>query len=104
MSSVLFSWYAIWLSLLIVFSIVLHRPDNRKLYFLYFIFGMLFGFYFDLLSVAFGYYSYPDLLTNVFGVPLSVTLAEGFAVAITMKLFEMIKSRFRGFDSLKLKD
>ena len=55
---------------------------------------MLFGFCFDVISVSQGYYTYPELFINIFGVPLTMTIAEGFSVAITVKLFETGKYLF----------
>lgn len=88
----LFLWSLIWISLFIVFLFILYKERDRKLYLIYFFFGMIFGFYFDFVSFTFGYYSYPDLyLFELFGIPLSMTIAEGFSVVITIKIFEKIK-------------
>lgn len=91
MSDVLFFWSGIWLVLLIVFLVILYKEKNRKLYFLYFLFAMIFGLYFDTISVAFGYYSYSYLFVNIFGVPLSMTIAEGFSIVIVIRLFEIVR-------------
>ena len=91
MSEVLLAWYGIWAALLATFAAILWREKKRKLYALYFAFGMAFGFYFDSLSVVFGYYSYAEIAPMVAGVPLSMTVAEGFAVAITIKASEALR-------------
>ncbi|MBI4176668.1 MAG: hypothetical protein HY518_05660 [Candidatus Aenigmarchaeota archaeon] len=98
MSDALFLWYGIWVGLLIAFLISLYTARSRKLYLLYFAFGALFGFYFDIVSVASGYYSYADLLLGIYGVPLSMTIAEGFSVAIVIRVFEILKGRLTGND------
>ena len=54
---------------------------------------MLFGFYFDITSFTFGYYSYPDFFVlKIFGLPISMTIAEGFSMTITIKVFEIAKN------------
>ena len=76
-----------------VFLVILHSSENRKKDLLYFIFGMLFGFYFDITSFTFGYYSYPDFfMFKIFGLPITMTIAEGFSITITMKVFEIAKN------------
>ncbi len=92
MSEMLLVWSGIFLVLLVVFLAILYKAKKRKMYLLLFIFGMVFGFYFDTLSVAMGHYSYAQLFLNVFGVPLSMIIAEGFAVVITVRIFETAKS------------
>ena len=95
MSDVLFYWSLIWLILFVAFFVILYTEKRKKLYFLYFIFGMIFGFYFDSISIISGYYSYPELFISVHGVPLSMTIAEGFSVVITIRIFEIVKSALR---------
>lgn len=91
MSSLL-AWYGIWTGLLLVFLLVLRSSRDRRFPLLHFGFGCVFGFYFDATSVALGYYTYADLGLMVAGVPLSMTLAEGFAVAITARLYAFLSS------------
>lgn len=75
------------------FLVILHTSENKKIYLLYFIFGLLFGFYFDITSFTFGYYSYPDFfMFKIFGLPITMILAEGFSITITMKVFEIAKN------------
>lgn len=89
-------WYGIWLILFMTFSIILYKTKNKKLYILYFIFGIIFGFYFDIVSFTFGYYSYPDFFPfKLFGLPISMVLAEGFSIVITIKIFEIVKRILR---------
>lgn len=90
-------WSAVWSGLLLVFLLIIFRTKDRKLYLLYFLFGMIFGFYFDAISVYFHYYTYADLFFKVVGVPLSMTIAEGFAVVITVRLFEFPKETVGNF-------
>lgn len=93
MDNSLLLWYGIWAALLAGFILILYKEKNRKLYFLYFIAGMIFGFCFDIVSFTYGYYSYPDFFpVKILGLPLSMTIAEGFSVAITIKLFEILKN------------
>ena len=76
-----------------VFLVILQTAENRKKYLLYFVFGMLFGFYFDITSFTFGYYSYADFfLFKIFGLPITMTVAEGFSITITIKVFEITKN------------
>ncbi|MBM3303671.1 MAG: hypothetical protein FJY76_01130 [Candidatus Aenigmarchaeota archaeon] len=96
MSDMLIVWSAIFLVLLAVYSLVLWKSKEKKLYILYFLFGILFGFYFDSISVMQGYYYYPELFINVLGVPITMVLAEGFSVAITIKIFEVAKGFLSG--------
>ena len=85
-------WYGIWLVLLAGFVFILYKEKRKRLYSAYFLTGMAFGFYFDFVSFTYGYYSYPDFYpVRMFGLPLSMTIAEGFSVAITMKLFEFAR-------------
>ena len=95
MSYMLLVWSGIFLVLLIVFLSILYKAKKRKMYLLLFIFGMVFGFYFDTLSVAMGYYSYAQLFLKVFGVPLSMTIAEGFSVVIAVRIFEAARHLLR---------
>ena len=80
-------WYAIFLVLLATYLVIQVLTGDKK-YFIYFILGSFFGFYFDLISFINGYYSYPDFYHfKLFGLPISMTLAEGFSIAITIYLF-----------------
>jgi hypothetical protein len=85
-------WYGIWLSLLVVFVVIVHTSEHRTKYLVYCVCGMLFGFYFDITSFTFGYYSYPDFFVlKLFGLPITMTIAEGCSVTITIKIFELAK-------------
>lgn len=95
MSDIFLFWFGMWLVLLVAFMVILYKERDRKLYFLYFIFGMVLGLYFDILSFTFGHYSYPEFFPlKIFGLPFSMTIAEGFAVVITMRLFKALKCAF----------
>jgi hypothetical protein len=90
-------WTGIFAVLGAAFLAVLWKEKDRKLFLLYFVFGMAFGLYFDAVSVAQGYYTYPELFINLSGVPLTMAIAEGFSVAITIKIFEAGKRLTKGF-------
>ena len=69
---------------------------KEKRFFWYFAWGAILGFLIDIVSVSSGYYQYflypqyPGL-----GFPLTVSLAEGCAVSVTIFLFDrFIKPRF----------
>jgi len=95
-----------WTSSFIVFflsfvCILVRERDYR--FILYFIFGALAGFFFDIIQVNMGYYSYTEqaymkLFFN--GVPVTMTLAEGFCISITVYLYEKLP---RFFSFLKTK-
>lgn len=93
----IYLWYAVFLLLAAGFAFIVFRENDRKLYILYFVFGSLFGFYFDTISFSAGYYSYPPYYLTLFGLPVSMTLAEGFSVAIAMKAAEALKKRIGFF-------
>ncbi len=88
-------WYAFFTLFLIGFiSVMWVKRDLR--YFLYFIFGYVLGFaVFDLPSVLLGYYTYPAsiYIFPIFGVPLTISLAEGFAVSIVVFIHEFLKEQ-----------
>lgn len=85
-------WYSLFTLLFAVFLYILYKAKNRKKYLLYFIFGSLFGFYFDTVSFNLGFYSYPGLYAiRIMGLPLSMTIAEGFSVSITIRIAEFFK-------------
>ncbi len=75
-------WYIVFFLLFIGFLLILIASRDKK-YFYYFIAGSIFGFYFDIVSFTFGYYSYPLFYKiQILGIPFGMTLAEGFSVAI----------------------
>jgi hypothetical protein len=80
--------------LLLSYLLVLSRAKNRRAYLLYFVSGSLIGFYFDSIAISQGYYSYFPYGFVVLGMPVLITLAEGFAVAITIYLFEWLAGPF----------
>lgn len=89
-------WLGTWMILLVIFLIILYRAKNRKPYLLCFIFGMAFGFYFDIASFTLGYYSYPGFFPlPILGIPFSMTIAEGFCVVIAVRIFEAAKHLLR---------
>ena len=93
MDNGLLIWYTIFGILLSGFLFIMYREQKKKLYLAYFLTGMIFGFYFDVVSFANGYYSYPDFYpVKILGLPVTMTIAEGFSVAITIRLFEYAKN------------
>lgn len=87
-------WFALFASLAIVYFIVLLKARNKRKYLAYFISGAIIGFVLDFVGVGQSYYHYyPFYGPIISGIPLSVTVAEGFAVAITICLFEFIRER-----------
>lgn len=67
--------------------IVLKERDRRWIY--YAGSGTLLAFIFDAASVNLGYYTF-TIPFQVYGVPLTVLLAEAFSVCITIFLFEKL--------------
>ena len=89
-----FLWYLTFTILLLSYLFIQITVKNKKRYVVYFISGCILGFYFDIVSFVNGYYSYPDFYKfTVLGLPLSMTLAEGFSVAITIYLYDFVKKR-----------
>lgn len=89
-------WYGLFAILLLAYLLILLTAKSKWKYFVYFAAGAALGFYFDIVSFANGYYSYPGFYKlAVFGIPFSMTLAEGFSVAITIYLFELARRKFR---------
>ena len=86
-------WMAIFVLLLVTFLVCLKTARNRKIYIIYFISGMALGFYLDIVSLTNGYYSYPNIFpVTLLGLPVTMTIAEGFSVAITMRVLEIVKA------------
>jgi hypothetical protein len=73
---------------------IVFKTKERRLYLLYFVAGSLIGFYFDSVSISQGFYSYTPYGPLIFGMPILITLGEGFAVAITLFIFGWLMKRF----------
>ena len=85
-------WTAFFILFGVAFFLILWKERDLK-YILYWVFGALFGFLFDISAVALGYYKY-ILLFQILGAPVTITIAEGFCIAITIYIFEkLIKPR-----------
>ncbi|MFQ6009548.1 MAG: hypothetical protein ACE5J7_00270 [Candidatus Aenigmatarchaeota archaeon] len=84
MSLLIWTGYVV-ASAIAFFLILLNEKDRRWLY--YAVSGTLFAFIFDATSVSLGYYTF-TIPFQVFGVPLTVLLAEAFSVCIPIFLFE----------------
>jgi len=94
-------WYIISGALILIFlGILIYSKDKR--YFFFFITGAITGFYFDIVSVSQGYYTYYPFDLVILGVPLSVTIAEGCAIAITIFAYEHIIKNILKFISERL--
>lgn len=89
----------IWFGSLVVFAVgffLILWKDQRRFYSVCFAFGAALGFYFDYLNTSWGYYSYAEFYPIMIGgVPLSMTIAEGMAVAITIWLFRFFLKMFK---------
>lgn len=95
------NWYVVFIGLLAGFLYILARTRDKK-YLWYSIVGSCLGFYADYVSFTSGYYSYPDFyLFTILGLPFSMTLAEGFATAITVYSAEIIKNFFEEHEIIK---
>ncbi len=97
------SWYVFFVFILLTYFLILFKIKDKRRHIAYFIFGFLFGFYFDSVSVFQNYYAYHYYFPSLLNVPLTVTIAEGCAVAITICLYEAVKGRIgsRFFTSRK---
>ncbi len=85
-------WTAFFTVFAIAFILILWMERDFR-YVLYWVFGALFGFLFDITAVALGHYKYL-LPLQILGAPVTVTIAEGFCIAITVYIFEkLIKPR-----------
>ena len=83
-------WYTFFFIFLAAFLLILYRERSVR-YVFYVVFGAIFGFFlFDVPSVALDYYTYVEsyYLLMVFGVPISMALAEGLCAAITIYVYE----------------
>ena len=85
-------WYGMFAIIAIAFACVLAYTKDKN-YIFYFITGAIVGFYLDIVSVSQGYYTYHQYFPSVFGVPVTVTVAEGCAIAITIFLYRIIISK-----------
>lgn len=82
-------WYAMMGAISLAFIGILLYTRNKK-YIAYFITGALVGFYLDFVSVSQGYYTYHPYFPFYLGVPLTVTVAEGCSIAITIFLYKEV--------------
>jgi len=89
-------WYAIFAALLVSYLFIFRYVKAKRRYFFYFVAGSVLGYGFDLISFTNGYYYYPDFYkVLLFSLPVSMTIAEGFAVAITIYLSEFLGNCIR---------
>ena len=87
-------WYFTFIIILALYLIVMLKVKNKRRYLAYFLAGCFLGFYFDFISVIQNYYTYHPYPPTLYGVPLTVTIAEGFSVVITIYLYEFLKTRW----------
>lgn len=84
-------WLGLVLVLFLAYVYILYSTKKKLNYFFYFLAGSILGFYFDIVSYTNNYYTYPDFYKfTLLGLPISMTLAEGFSVAITIYIFEYV--------------
>jgi len=81
-------WTAFFTIFGIAFILILWKERDLR-YPLYWVFGALFGFLFDTSAVALGYYRYL-LPFQILGSPVTIIIAEGFCIAITIYIFEKL--------------
>lgn len=87
-------YYVLVTLLLVAYLIIQFTVKAKTRYFIYFISGSVLGFYFDIVSFSQGYYGYPGFYhLKFFGLPLSMTFAEGFSVVITIYVTEFLRGR-----------
>ena len=85
-------WYVMFTIIVAAFiGLLLYSKDKRYLF--YFITGSAVGFYLDFVSVSQGYYTYYQYVLSFLGIPLTVTIAEGCSIAITVFLFRTVVSK-----------
>ncbi len=94
-------WYPLFVALGLGYLSLLRFAKERKRQLAYLIAGSLFGFYFDVVSVSQGYYVYANYFPMIAGVPLTVTIAEGFSTAITIYLYTLLA---RGTLAARIRD
>lgn len=89
-------WYLIFAALFVGFLFIYSREKSKRRYLVIFVSGCVFGLYFDIVSFTNGWYSYPDFYVDkIFGLPFSMIIAEGFSVAIVVRLSEYFRKFFR---------
>jgi len=90
----LLQWYAVFSAVAAAFLALLVMTGRRKEYLLFFVSGAALGFYFDLSSFMNGFYSYPGFYpVTIIGLPLTMTIAEGLSVAVTIRISQMLADR-----------
>jgi len=89
-------WDILCVVLLVSYIAIQTTVKNKKKYFTYFVAGMVFGFFFDIVSFTNGYYTYPSFYRlTLLGLPISMTIAEGFSVAIAMYIIEFLRKSYK---------
>ena len=88
-------WYGFFVIILTGYFLILFTVKDKYRYVVYFISGFLLGFYFDFVSVLQNYYTYHYYFPSFLNVPITVTVAEGCSVAITIYLYNFIRNCFQ---------
>jgi len=90
-------WYLIFAAVSAGFVFCIKEKRSRKRYLAYAVFGSMLGFFADMVSFMNGYYSYPYYPVIILGLPFSMTIAEGFSAAITIKIAAESKKILESF-------
>jgi len=81
-------WYLVFVATLVGYLLIKNITNNRNAT-KYFIFGMISGLYFDIFSTMYRYYVYSAaMFDNFYGIPITITIAEGFSIAIIIMVLE----------------
>jgi len=84
-------WYIVFAVLLAAYILIQSTVKNKRKYLAYFISGVIVGFMFDIISLSQKYYAYYPYPPVILGAPLSVTIGEGCAVAITIYIITFLR-------------
>ncbi len=85
-------WALSFAVFLAAFAFILWEERDIRFFF-YFMFGSVIAFFvFEVPSISAGYYAYnvQHFLISFYGVPLTISLAEGFCIAIAIYLYESL--------------
>ncbi len=97
MSGLWYLWISMFFALMAGFLVCVKTAGNGRRHAIYFISGAVLGFYFDFVSLASGFYAYPSIYPlAILGIPVTMTIAEGFSVSITMRAAEITRSLMTG--------
>jgi len=86
-------WFGSFAVFMAAFLLILWKEKDIRFLF-YAVFGSITAFFlFDVPSYSLGFYAYrtPYYILSVMDIPISMTLAEGFCIAITIYIYEKLK-------------